>query len=51
MGSIFLNIASILSTFDVTNAVDEDGQLIIPQVKYTAGAIRLVLICVDSESC
>ncbi|KAI5120028.1 hypothetical protein M0805_004657 [Coniferiporia weirii] len=38
--SIFISIASILAAFDITKAVDANGNLITPAVEYTASFAR-----------
>lgn len=43
--AIFLAVASILSTFDISKAKDEEGNVIEPDVDFT-GFIRYVDSCV-----
>jgi cytochrome P450 len=40
--SLFLNIASILATFDIFKAVDDQGREIDPVIEYTNGLTRSV---------
>jgi len=40
MSSLFLGIACVLSTFDIENTVDENGNIIIPEGEYTSGMAR-----------
>jgi cytochrome P450 len=38
--SLFITIASVLATFDISKAVDEKGNFITPVEEYTSGVIR-----------
>lgn len=40
--SLFLNIASILATFNITKALDPDGKEIKPAIEWTTGVVRSV---------
>lgn len=42
--SIFITIASVLATFEISTAFDEAGNAIIPTAEYTSGFIRSVCI-------
>jgi len=39
LGSLFLNIASILAVFDIGKAIDENGEPITPSENFTSGNI------------
>ena len=38
--SLWLNVASILACFNITNAVDESGAPIVPEERYEEGIMR-----------
>ena len=48
--SIFLAVASILSTFKIKEAYDDRGQVLKARVEYTPGLVRLVLIAYSGET-
>lgn len=41
--TLWITIASILSVFTISNAIDEGGQPIVPHLKYTADLVRFVI--------
>jgi hypothetical protein len=41
--SFWIAIASILAAFTITNAVDEHGEIIVPESSLTDGLVRRVL--------
>ncbi|CAA7261115.1 unnamed protein product [Cyclocybe aegerita] len=41
--SVWINVASILATFDISKAVDMDGKVIEPSHEYTSSLVRLPL--------
>jgi len=38
-----LTVASVLSTFNISKAVGQDGELIEPSVKYKSGIVRYLI--------
>ena len=40
LDTIWIAIASILTVFDITKAVDENGDIVTPEVKLNPGSIR-----------
>jgi cytochrome P450 len=40
--SMFITFASVLATFDISRAVDENGNVITPTLFYSTGIIRFV---------
>lgn len=40
LDTIWIAIASVLSVYNITKAVDEHGNVIIPQVKLKPGTVR-----------
>lgn len=40
LDTIWIAIASILTVFDITKAVDENGDVVTPEVKLNPGSIR-----------
>jgi Asp-tRNA(Asn)/Glu-tRNA(Gln) amidotransferase C subunit len=43
LSSIWITVVSILATFDITKAVDENGNVIEPSYDYLSGLIRSVM--------
>lgn len=41
--SMFIQIASILATFDISKAVDENGKVIMPREVYSSSTVVFVI--------
>jgi hypothetical protein len=49
LDTIWIAIASVLSVYNITKAVDERGNVITPQVKLKPGSVRYVHASVKDE--
>jgi hypothetical protein len=48
LSSIWITVASIVATFNIAKAVDEQGKVIEPSYEYLSGLIRSVLTILTS---
>lgn len=39
---LWVTLASILATFDITKKLDANGKEIVPEIRYSGGSIRSV---------
>jgi hypothetical protein len=51
LSSIWITVVSILATFDISKAVDENGNVIEPSYDYLSGLIRSAMFFFAHRSC
>jgi hypothetical protein len=49
LDTIWMAIASVLSVYNISKAVDSHGNVITPEVKMNPGVVRQVLDSIDAE--
>lgn len=50
LDTIWIAIASVLSVYNITKAVDEHGNVITPQVKLQPGTVRYVHTIIENDA-
>jgi hypothetical protein len=48
--SVWISIASILASCTITNAVDENGQIVVPETRMSDGLVRCVNIVTPTSA-